>query len=59
MQHWRHRKDRRDPLTVGRGIVAQVDGHNHPNAGETVVLAPVHDHVHVFDTESGERLSAS
>ncbi|HBU43969.1 MAG TPA: sugar ABC transporter ATP-binding protein, partial [Microbacterium sp.] len=38
-------------------VVARVDGRNHPNAGETVVLAPVLDHVHLFDLESGERLS--
>ena len=38
-------------------IVARVDGRNHPNAGETVILAPVPHHVHVFDLESGERLT--
>jgi len=38
-------------------LVARVDGRNHPNAGETVVLAPVPGHVHVFDVESGERLT--
>jgi len=38
-------------------VVARVDGRNHPNAGETVVLAPLLDHVHLFDLESGERLS--
>ncbi len=38
-------------------IVARVDGRNHPNAGETVVLAPVPHHVHVFDIETGERLT--
>ena len=38
-------------------IVARVDGRRHPNAGETVVLAPVPGHVHVFDLESGERLT--
>ncbi|WP_417561915.1 ABC transporter ATP-binding protein [Microbacterium sp.] len=38
-------------------IVARVDGRQHPNAGETVVLTPIHDHVHVFDTDSGERLT--
>ncbi len=38
-------------------IVARVDGRNHPNAGETVVLAPVPHHVHAFDIESGERLT--
>ena len=37
-------------------IVARVDGRSHPNAGETVVLAPVPHHVHAFDIESGERL---
>jgi len=38
-------------------IVARVDGRNHPNAGETVVLAPIPHHVHVFDAETGERLT--
>jgi hypothetical protein len=38
-------------------IVARVDGRRHPNAGETVTLAPVPGHVHVFDVESGERLT--
>ena len=38
-------------------IVARVDGRRHPNAGETVVLAPVPGHVHVFDLESGDRLT--
>ncbi len=38
-------------------LVARVDGRRHPNAGETVVLAPVPGHVHVFDLESGERLT--
>lgn len=38
-------------------IVARVDGRRHPNAGETVMLAPVPGHVHVFDVESGERLT--
>ena len=38
-------------------IVARVDGRSHPNAGETVVLAPVPHHVHAFDIESGERLT--
>jgi multiple sugar transport system ATP-binding protein len=38
-------------------IVARVDGRQHPNAGETVVLTPIHDHVHVFDIESGDRLT--
>ncbi|WP_261165948.1 ABC transporter ATP-binding protein [Microbacterium sp. Marseille-Q6965] len=37
-------------------IVARVDGRTHPNAGETVSLTPVGDHVHVFDIETGERL---
>ena len=38
-------------------VVARVDGRQHPNAGETVVLSPVPGRVHVFDTESGERLT--
>ncbi len=38
-------------------VVARVDGRRHPNAGESVVVAPVTGHVHVFDLESGERLT--
>ena len=39
-------------------IVARVDGRSHPNAGEQVVITPVLEHVHVFDAESGARLSS-
>ncbi|MFT4051242.1 MAG: sn-glycerol-3-phosphate ABC transporter ATP-binding protein UgpC [Microbacterium sp.] len=38
-------------------IVARVNGRIHPNAGETVILAPIPHHVHAFDIESGERLT--
>ncbi|MFV0373233.1 ABC transporter ATP-binding protein, partial [Microbacterium sp.] len=38
-------------------IVARVDGRRHPDAGDTVILAPIPGHVHVFDVESGERIS--
>ncbi|GAA3941876.1 sn-glycerol-3-phosphate ABC transporter ATP-binding protein UgpC [Microbacterium soli] len=38
-------------------IVARVDGRRHPNSGDSVVLAPVTGHVHLFDIESGERLN--
>ncbi|UOE45991.1 ABC transporter ATP-binding protein [Agromyces larvae] len=38
-------------------IVARVDGRIHPFAGDTVYLTAVPNHVHVFDAESGERLS--
>ena len=38
-------------------IVTRVDGRVHPMAGDTVTLVPVADHVHVFDGESGERLT--
>jgi multiple sugar transport system ATP-binding protein len=38
-------------------LVARVDGRNHPNAGEQVMLTPIPGHVHVFDIESGERLT--
>jgi multiple sugar transport system ATP-binding protein len=39
-------------------IVIRVDGRKHPLRGETVVVAPVPKHIHVFDAESGVRLSA-
>jgi multiple sugar transport system ATP-binding protein len=38
-------------------IIARVDGRNHPDAGDTVVVTPVPKHIHAFDVESGERLS--
>ena len=38
-------------------IVVRVDGRSHPNAGDKVVITPQPDHIHVFDTESGLRLS--
>jgi len=38
-------------------VVARVDGRRHPNAGETVVVAPKPGHVHIFDTATGARLS--
>ncbi|WP_066518186.1 ABC transporter ATP-binding protein [Curtobacterium ammoniigenes] len=38
-------------------IVARVDGRRHPSIGDTVYVTPKTGHVHVFDTESGERLS--
>ncbi|MFP7762065.1 ABC transporter ATP-binding protein [Marisediminicola sp. LYQ134] len=38
-------------------IVARVDGRMHPNAGETVFITPEPKHIHVFDIESGQRLS--
>jgi multiple sugar transport system ATP-binding protein len=44
---------------VRTDIVARVDGRNHPNAGETVTLAAVPHHVHVFDIESGLRVTGA
>ncbi|MBX3104837.1 MAG: sn-glycerol-3-phosphate ABC transporter ATP-binding protein UgpC [Microbacteriaceae bacterium] len=38
-------------------IVARVDGRNHPKAKDKVVISPKPEHIHVFDTDSGERLS--
>ena len=38
-------------------IVARVDGRVHPDAGDKVAILPTPDHIHVFNTESGERLS--
>ena len=40
-------------------IVARVDGRSHPGVGETVYLHPAANHFHVFDLESGARLSAA
>lgn len=44
---------------VRTDIVARVDGRIHPNAGETVTLSAVPHHVHVFDIESGQRLTGA
>ena len=38
-------------------IVARVDGRVHPNAGSDVYLTATPGHVHIFDAESGLRLS--
>jgi multiple sugar transport system ATP-binding protein len=38
-------------------IVARVDGRNHPNPGDKIVVTPTPAHIHAFDVESGERLS--
>jgi len=38
-------------------VVARVDGRIHPNMGDIVYLTPQPGHVHVFDVETGERLS--
>ena len=38
-------------------IVVRVDGRSHPSAGDKVFITPQPDHIHVFDTESGLRLS--
>ena len=40
-------------------LVARVDGRSHPHAGDTVYFQPTAGHVHVFDIESGERLSGA
>jgi multiple sugar transport system ATP-binding protein len=40
-------------------IVVRVDGRNHPNRGEKVFVEPVAKHIHVFDTETGLRLSTA
>jgi multiple sugar transport system ATP-binding protein len=40
-------------------IVARVDGRSHAEVGDTVFLHPSQNHTHVFDIESGERLSAA
>ncbi|MEY2847993.1 MAG: hypothetical protein RI885_658 [Actinomycetota bacterium] len=38
-------------------IVARVDGRIHPNAGDKVFITPEPNHIHVFDAQSGLRLS--
>jgi multiple sugar transport system ATP-binding protein len=43
---------------VQEPVVIRVDGRNHPNRGDKITVAPKARHVHVFDTESGQRLSS-
>ena len=38
-------------------IVSRVDGRNHPVAGEVVTLTPNASHLHLFDAETGLRVS--
>ena len=38
-------------------VVVRVDGRSHPNAGDTIMITPEANHIHVFDTETGLRLS--
>lgn len=38
-------------------VVARVDGRLHPHSGDKVVITPVEEHLHVFDTQTGDRLS--
>ncbi|MEO8528582.1 MAG: sugar ABC transporter ATP-binding protein, partial [Pseudolysinimonas sp.] len=38
-------------------IVARVDGRDHPNPGDKIMVTPTPAHIHAFDIESGVRLS--
>ena len=40
-------------------ITVRVDGRNHPNRGDKVFVEPVAKHIHVFDSETGLRLSTA
>jgi multiple sugar transport system ATP-binding protein len=40
-------------------IVARVDGHTHPDAGDTVYISPKPGKLHIFDAETSERISGS
>ena len=39
-------------------VIVRVSGQSHPHKGEVIHVTTDPEHVHVFDTESGERLSA-
>jgi len=39
-------------------VVARADGRKHPAAGEVVVLAPKAEHVHLFEPDTGRRISS-
>ena len=38
-------------------VIVRVSGRHHPQKGETLHVTTDPEHVHVFDTETGERLS--
>ena len=40
-------------------VVVRVDGRNHPNRGDKIFVEPVAKHIHVFDAETGSRLSTA
>jgi multiple sugar transport system ATP-binding protein len=40
-------------------VVVRVDGRNHPNRGDKIFVEPVAKHIHVFDAETGARLSTA
>jgi len=42
----------------GKPVVARADGRRPPEKGSTVHLVPKPDHVHLFDSESGQRVGA-
>ena len=44
---------------ANHNVVVRVDGRNHPNRGEKVFVEPVAKHIHVFDSETGNRLSTA
>jgi multiple sugar transport system ATP-binding protein len=39
-------------------IIARVDGRKPPEKGQSVNFAPKQGHIHLFSTETGERLKA-
>ncbi|KQX61565.1 ABC transporter ATP-binding protein [Angustibacter sp. Root456] len=51
-----HQHQDPDLLGEARPFIARVDGRTPPEKGQTVYLAPNPGHVHVFDTQTGERL---
>jgi multiple sugar transport system ATP-binding protein len=44
--------------TDDKPFIARVDGRRPPTKGEVMHFLPISDHVHMFNTESGERLGA-
>jgi multiple sugar transport system ATP-binding protein len=42
---------------VPSNVIIRVSGRNHPHKGETMFVTTDPHHVHVFDTDTGERLS--
>ncbi len=51
-----HLIDTEGDTELAKPFIARVDGRRPPKKGETINLAPTEGHIHVFNTETGQRL---